>query len=775
MSQHSDKSTLVGLHTRMKELMVQSRHYAPQNRREAINGIHDLFKPSASDAQGGILDAPEFVELSLGSVSNELVALILDDNNTVRAALLACLDTYFKLISEHLAIAFGSVLVAYATSAMSHISDSVRVDGLKLFTLIMECFPLVVVVNASSVMPHFLHLMSSNAKMSSSNTSSALSGHSLPSSNGSRAKNEWVESKNRVKLLESLHDFLRLILDSTSDERQSGINRDDKPYSWDESVGFPLIGHSNRIISKEMKKYFCHYMTKSVFGEYSSKASNRVSVSLSFGSKKGKQLDSKNDAYSISPLGFFQSLYPTLLDFWIESSDIFASSKIHSLPHVTICNLVMSILSELCRSVKSTPSPIPPNAYNAFLSLLERHVSPQFPFGETSSIVETPGTESISRMLLKTNFSFCTLYLLASSQAPKLLVSITKYITRILKEASRNNRVAADAKDLFSQDVLYELCVVRLNEDILRSLIRFQVNTRCMESSHAAFKLLSTVAISNFERRRLDDGLEGSYNDLEKWKDTLGKQLLQLKSFNIEYTRDILDCMQSVLQRARLNEEVSSVLLDSIVALFGKCDNQDGSRKQFASSKSLDGIFVHQPEDIQNGLVYLLYYIPSWTSELIESVLNAVLTQSVSHSVRIALLDVAQARKHDLVVDKYGSILLSLILGCTTRSLKSDKSLQSKKQDASEIEYVLKTRDSMVNNCRFLIPWQQSMSSLLSIVREDTYSIPEDAMYGLLKLVLCFRHELRLERDLINAKVECMNIWLDSLSLTGIERFVGLE
>ncbi|EGF77564.1 hypothetical protein BATDEDRAFT_27362 [Batrachochytrium dendrobatidis JAM81] len=187
---HEEAATAAGKQQRFKDLLAQCRHYNTQSRKEALAQIQDLM---------AVADQ-EMISLNLGTIANDIIALILDETNSVRAALIAFVTSFFGRVDEISIMPFDAVIVAYTTSAMSHISDSIRVDGLCLLKLLILQFPKIISKNSHSILPHFLDLLSSHTRNQDSR--GATFG----------INSELITFKGRERLLDSFYGFLCLVI-----------------------------------------------------------------------------------------------------------------------------------------------------------------------------------------------------------------------------------------------------------------------------------------------------------------------------------------------------------------------------------------------------------------------------------------------------------------------------------------------------------------------------------------------------------------------------------
>eukprot|EP00842_Homolaphlyctis_polyrhiza_P003455 jgi/Hompol1/410/HPOL_004370-RA len=513
---HERAATTAGKLARMKDLLIQSRHYSPQSRKGALAQMQDLLTSEGT----------EFAVLNLASVANEVLALILDENHSVRNTLLTFLSAYFSWIDEVAIKPFGAIIVAYASSAMSHITDTVRVDGLRLLKLTLSRFPAIIVKQSHVILPHFLDLLSAHGK-----SRDGRSGRSISISS------EFADHKGREQLLDTFYTFLTLVLDARSPEQ-------------------------------------IH--------------------------KHETQTKSHGDSATLWNNNLFEQIHPLLIDFWIEASDVFKTSKLAWTPSLGICQRVIQIILSIVHSGLKMPL----ESAVKCSALFTKHVTALFPFGALCS----PADENIHKVLVHMNLGYAKIILsmLEANDATMtvdkqaIVVAASAYFVEVL-DSSQLLSAHAPSLDLAVLDsITRDLSVAQHDETALEALIRFQINTKSMQLAFGAFEILA--------------GLESELRESQeykRWTCNVPKQLVQLKTWNTDFSMAIILFLRQILIFDQ-NHQQDSINIMSQLELFFYGKSKKGKDARF-------GPFLDLPGKLQQAAIELLYYLPRWSATFVKA------------------------------------------------------------------------------------------------------------------------------------------------------------
>ncbi|KAL2916189.1 rRNA processing protein [Polyrhizophydium stewartii] len=686
---HEDTATAAGRNQRFKELLIQCKHYSPQSKKEALAQIQDLV------ASGGL----DFALAQLGPIASDVVSLVLDESHSVRAALHAFLSAYLQWIDENAMMPFGASVIAYTTSAMSHITDAIRVDGLRQLKLLLPRYPQIMAKHAHMILPHFMDLLASHAKNRDGRSSATTA-----------VSSELNALKGRESLLDCFHSFLRLVVapspkapESVHDSPSSTLSG---TIAWDKDQNLLILRRHNQVTAK------LHGRSQPIplFSESAAeKATGRVSVSGVSATQtvrtRSHALASSQDFYDL-----FEALSPRLVDFWIEASEAFKTQKLVWSPGVAICQLVMQTLLVILHDNLQ----LPPTLAKKSLDVFVKHVQPLFPFAQSCNMGD-------DKAIVQTNLAFTKFMLrlqqLASAAPSKqqrqsakdaemeeidsgIAAAASSYIVHTL-QTQASQSAHAPALDMNALGVTVdELCARRGDAQVLEvrenvcptpllalkaALISFQLTTKSMLQAFAAFSLLArldvrtVIALSAYRAlstspltQLLAICLSGCtqreligakpYRD---WIGSLPRQLVQLRTWNQEFSAAIIDFLSHVFRThgASLEAHVSQDLAPFFF----------GSSKKNKPPKM--GPFNDLSEPIQLAAVHMLYYVSAWDEALVQGIAECATQWTSSAESVDALIDVAHARQQspDLALPPalYGSLLATLAVGYTHAALDS--------------------------------------------------------------------------------------------------------
>ncbi|KAI9624922.1 hypothetical protein KEM48_008644, partial [Puccinia striiformis f. sp. tritici PST-130] len=114
----------------LDDLIVRLRHYSGNTRKEALLGLREL------------LDAHRSVwRLNLGTVIHSCACLISDENPAVRKALKSFFSWFLPKVDLSLLKPFCSIIIFFASSALSHIFADIRVDAIYIIDILLDVAP----------------------------------------------------------------------------------------------------------------------------------------------------------------------------------------------------------------------------------------------------------------------------------------------------------------------------------------------------------------------------------------------------------------------------------------------------------------------------------------------------------------------------------------------------------------------------------------------------------------------------------------------------------
>jgi len=132
----------------LNDLLSQLAHHNVTVRKDAYLGLKDLFGRH-----------PQLLSLELGPLLARVCEGMLDGDKGVRLALLALLTFLFPIIETAAMAPFIGLFLNYSSSAMSHLSPSIRLDSLAFFRLLLTHYPTLCWPHHRNLLPSFVHLL----------------------------------------------------------------------------------------------------------------------------------------------------------------------------------------------------------------------------------------------------------------------------------------------------------------------------------------------------------------------------------------------------------------------------------------------------------------------------------------------------------------------------------------------------------------------------------------------------------------------------------------
>lgn len=153
---------------------------------------------------------PTLVEQHASAVLSEVAALFTDKEASVRAAAVRLLRFIAQCISAERIAPFFPLLSAHLTCAMTHISEPIQEDALRVLDVLLEHYPGLLSQRHTVLLANFLELISQRRKAGTGLDKSGKGGYSLTiSTNRSVTAQQWrLTVLLRYCIKENLHKSL---------------------------------------------------------------------------------------------------------------------------------------------------------------------------------------------------------------------------------------------------------------------------------------------------------------------------------------------------------------------------------------------------------------------------------------------------------------------------------------------------------------------------------------------------------------------------------------
>ena len=331
-------------------LLRHLNHFKSSMRCDGLTGLRELFQ-----------DHPHLLIPNLAKVIDGVLGRMIDPDGSVRHALYTFLSFVFSVVSpNHIRTHFSSVIV-HVSCGLTHISDRIQLDSLKVFSLLMKHYPSLLPPHAQHLLPLIVGLISrhqcaDSARKASKSKAVASLAHDP------RSKMSKVSS--RVEVFNLLCHFLEALIESV--------------YASSESVQLSNPGSSPPIVDVRSQRVLVE-RDGELLPAHSSLCSFSASVphvmplqqqglayQLSASPVEATAIPSPVSSFSqiktssrvVFPDGskfidFAQSLISLLIECWVECapSQLLSKSEAMSIPKDTL-TLMDTIIRLLCLVLK---------------------------------------------------------------------------------------------------------------------------------------------------------------------------------------------------------------------------------------------------------------------------------------------------------------------------------------------------------------------------------------------------------------------------------------
>lgn len=112
------------------ELIVQTKHPNVNVRKDALGGLKELHQKYL-----------EFFVGRLSTLFDHSLKLLLDLDSTVRVACISLMEGVFESIDQNCFDSYCERILIFVMSALSHLEEQVRSDGVKILRILLQKFP----------------------------------------------------------------------------------------------------------------------------------------------------------------------------------------------------------------------------------------------------------------------------------------------------------------------------------------------------------------------------------------------------------------------------------------------------------------------------------------------------------------------------------------------------------------------------------------------------------------------------------------------------------
>ncbi|CAI2181828.1 19975_t:CDS:10 [Funneliformis geosporum] len=641
----------------LNEILTQLKHYNPGMRKDAILGLKDYFNVNPHILSQSLSSVDKFVRTTLLSFFTEILISI--DKSELRP--------------------FLPLLIIYTCSAMTHIYEDIRVDAIKFMELWLNIAPDIIVDGFwQRVLPNYIGLLTTDSNLST--ITNSVSRIVTPSAN---SRNQFLSHEIKIEILSSFHKLLKYGL---NDDNSDSINcfqsvRQGISIDWGQVHGkvelippHPLRSSLLPYLSNSRPKYSAQL---NLFNNSSSLTTTKnqnewASISNNNTLSQNEMTENNYDSSTIQgrmscAKDLLNIINPILLATWLDTApSVFgtASALNQNLSSLEIIYLVLKIMVILWRATINYTL-----TYQEFtdkqwieshLRQLIKHYVIYFPFGFESISTRDAKSEVI---LQEMNLMFCEL--------TSLFLMTTK-MTALEKEGLNNNKRLSQKKrkrivDMDSSESrpfwieqVVEYIILFLSseptskaehltallptirnllnylekeerESIFRAILDYYKRCRAQSSSKrviieyiSKFLLVREISHSQVPFHIHHDAPLAK--EMQTWVLSLPKLLWELKTSNIETSREILYVLCDFAKRSGkgiFNDEIM-IQLQTVLIPFLYVD--------LPNKGPLLGPFISLPQNLQRKTIEFIFLCPKIIDKMkhaLENVLNREAAKSV--------------------------------------------------------------------------------------------------------------------------------------------------
>ncbi|XP_042099127.1 testis-expressed protein 10 isoform X2 [Ovis aries] len=623
----------------IKDLLSQMHHYNAGVKQSALLGLKDLLS-----------QYPYIIDAHLSNILSEVTAVFTDKDANVRLAAVQLLQFLAPKIRAEQISPFFPLVSAHLSSAMTHITEGIQEDSLKVLDILLEQYPALITDRSSILLKNFVELIS----------------HQQPSKglvNRDRSQS-WILSVNpnrrltsqqwRLKVLVRLSKFLQALTDGSSRLRESEGLQEQKenPHATSNSIFINWKEHAND------QQHIQVYENGGSQPNVSSQFRLRYLVG-------GLGTVDEGLSSTENLKGFIEIIIPLLIECWIEAvpPQLMASvgNGIEREP-LQVMQQVLNIISLLWKLSKQHDETHKLESWlrKNYLIDFKHHFMNNFPYAlkeitkqkrkETNKSIKhcTILSNNVDHLLLNLTLSDIMVSLANASTLQKdssWIERIRKFVTETLEDGSRLN--SKQLNRLLG--VSWRLMQIQPNREATESLIKAVYTLYQQRGLLIPVRTLLLKFFSKIYQKEELRSYRIRYRSkvLSRWLAGLPLQLAHLGSRNPELSTQLIDIIHTAAARA--NKELLRSLQVTALRIY---DPQEGA-------------VVVLPAESQQLLVQLVYFLPSLPADLLSRLSRCCIMGRLSANLAAMLIGILHMRSSfsgwkSSVKEQNGSVQLNI-------------------------------------------------------------------------------------------------------------------
>ncbi|KAM5300379.1 testis-expressed protein 10 isoform 2-T2 [Ctenodactylus gundi] len=602
----------------VKDLLSQMHHYNAGVKQSALLGLKDLLS-----------QYPFIIDAHLSNILSEVTAVFTDKDANVRLAAVQLLQFLAPKIRAEQISPFFPLVSAHLSSAMTHITEGIQEDSLKVLDILLEQYPALITGRSSILLKNFVELIS-HQQLSKGLVNRDRSQSWMLSVNPNRrlTSQQW-----RLKVLVRLSKFLQALADGSSRLRESEGLQEQKenPHATSNSIFINWKEHAND------QQHIQVYENGGSQPNVSSQFRLRYLVG-------GLGAVDEGLSSTENLKGFIEIIIPLLIECWMEAvpPQLAASvgSGIEREP-LQVMQQVLNIISLLWKLSQQHDETHKLESWlrKNYLIDFKHHFMSHFPYAlkeitkhrrkETNKSMKhcTIFSNNVDHLLLNLTLSDIMVSLANTSTLQKdcsWIEMIRKFVTETLEDGCK-----LSSKQLNRLlGVSWRLMQIQPNREATEILLRA---VYALYQQRGLLLPVRTLLLKFFSKIYQKEELRSyrfRYRSkvLSRWLAGLPLQLSHLGSRNLELSTQLIDIIHTAAARA--NKELLKSLQATALRIY---DPKEGAA-------------VVLPVESQHRLIQLVYFLPSLPADLLSRLSRCCIMGRFSAGLATTLIGILQMR-----------------------------------------------------------------------------------------------------------------------------------
>ncbi|XP_030365727.1 testis-expressed protein 10 isoform X2 [Strigops habroptila] len=301
----------------IKDLLSQMHHYSPGVKHNALIGLKDLLS-----------QYPFVIDAHLSNIVSEVAAVFTDKDSGVRGAAVHLLQFLASKIRAEQIAPFFPLVSAHLSSAMTHISEGIQEDSLKVLDILLEAYPALLTDRSSILLKNFVELISHQQLSKRLKSREKLSWMLSVNPNRRVTSQQW-----RLNVLTRLKKFLQAVVDGSSEIEDEGLQEQkDSPRSVRNPICISWKVHANN--QQCIQLFENGGLRPKINSSFRLRSLTGVMDSAEKGLSSAENLK-----------GFIEIIIPLLIECWIEASPAQSAPILGNLLESDSQQLMQQVLS----------------------------------------------------------------------------------------------------------------------------------------------------------------------------------------------------------------------------------------------------------------------------------------------------------------------------------------------------------------------------------------------------------------------------------------------